>query len=554
MMIKKLQLAAVLGLIFCSASTKAQLTIDNATFYIESGATVTVQGDILSNVSIQGPGKVLLKGTGNQNVNMNNGGAATNAYIIPNLEIDNTSNVTLTGNTKVGTSLLFTNGKIQTAGFDLKIANAATVTGADNTKYVVTNGTGRLIREALAGTAFTYPIGNTTTTYNPVTISNSGTADDIGVRCLTDVYTAGSTGTPFTKEVAAASWDISEAVASGSNLSLTTNWLTADELPGFNRTKSGISYYIPTAGATLGWDLLNSQTSAATGAGTAASPYSFTRTGITSLGTFAVGTRPVLSPLLVSPKIFLQGPYNTTNFTMDNNLRLLTLIPTLEPYTGATGFTHNGSGGGETAAASLVGPAAPANNDAIVDWVFVQLHSAVDGSILSTRAALIQRDGDVVETDGVSPLNMAGNAAGNYYVSIRHRNHLGVRSASSFSLAKTTTTSYDFTNALSKAFAGAVSNNAMATVNTGVFGMWAGNANDDLKTNMTGLGPNANDYAKLLNVLGSSTTSILNIYSKQDLNMDGKVIMTGLGPAANDYAKLLNVLGSSVNVITQPTF
>ena len=117
-----------LGLGSC-LSSQAQLYIDNATFFIETGATVTVQGDLTSNVSIQGPGKILLKGTALQNVNMNNGGAATNAYTIPNLEIDNTSNVALTGNAKVGTSLLFTNGKVQLGNFNFVMDAATTVTG-----------------------------------------------------------------------------------------------------------------------------------------------------------------------------------------------------------------------------------------------------------------------------------------------------------------------------------------------------------------------------------------------------------------------------------------
>ena len=88
---KKLQLM-LLGITagaFCNIAS-AQLFIDQATFTIQSGATVTVQGDVTSNTDILGTGKVILKGTANQNVNM--GG-----FTIPNIEIDNTANVTLTG-------------------------------------------------------------------------------------------------------------------------------------------------------------------------------------------------------------------------------------------------------------------------------------------------------------------------------------------------------------------------------------------------------------------------------------------------------------------------
>lgn len=532
-------------LVGCLAAylSNAQLFISSgATFNIQTGGIVTVQGDLTSSADITGAGKVILKGTGNQNINMN-------GFTIPNLEMDNSANATLTGNARVGTDVFFINGKIQQGNFNFVLAPTATVTGASASKYFVTNGTGRLFKNALGATAFTYPVGNSTTTYNPVTISNSGTADDIGVRCLTNVLNTGLTGTAFNKEVADASWDINEAVFGGSNLSLTTTWSASDELIGFDRTKGGISYYIPTPGATQGWDMLNSQTGAAAGA----DPYTYTRTGVTALGAFAVGTRPVLSPLLVSPKVFLQGPFNVGTGVMGDALRTLNLIPTSEPYTATSGFTHSGSGGGETSTVAIVGSGAPAGNDAIVDWVFAQLHDGTTGTVLGTRAVLLQRDGDLVETDGVSPVNMAGFAAGNYFVSVRHRNHLGVRTAATLGLAKTTTTPYDFTTAQTQAFPGAVSNNPMATLSpTAFFGMWAGDANGNRNVRYSGA---ANDNNQLLNVtLGGNVAAVItNTYNRSDLNMNGNVRYS---EAANDNNVLLNIILAGVvgAVVAQPVF
>jgi hypothetical protein len=530
----------------------AQLFIDQATFTIQPGATVTVQGDVTSNVDIQGTGKVILKGSANQNVNMN-------GFTVPNLEVDNTSNVTLTGAAKVSGVLTFTNGDILLGNNNLTLTSAATVTGSGSSKYVVTNGTGRLIKQALATTAFTYPVGKATTSYTPLTVANSGTADDIGVRVFNGVYTGGgTTGTAFTKEVVNNTWDVSEATAGGSNLTMSASWNAADTLLGFDRTRTGISYYIPTAGATQGWDLLNSQVGVSTGAG----PFtSVQRTGLTGVGSFAIGTRPVLSALLVTPKVFLQGNYNSTSGVMNDTLRKKDLIPLIEPYSALTGMLSNnntvrGSGGGETTTAAVAGNAAGVStNNSIVDWVLVQLHNAA-GTVITQRAALLQRDGDIVDVDGTSSLNLAGNAAGTYYISVKHRNHLGIRTTATFALAKTTASPYNFTTALAQAFKGTVTNNQMATLNTGatVFGMWSGNANDDIKTTMSGLGPVANDYSKLLNTLGKSTNTLLNVYSKQDLNMDGKVTMSGLGPNVNDYSKLLNTLGKSTVTVIQPTF
>jgi len=542
----------------------AQLKIDNATFIIQPGATVTVMGDVTSNIDIQGTGKLQLKGTANQNVNMN-------GFSIPNLEIDNTANATLTGNAKIAADLLFTNGKIQLGNFNLTIAAgvAGTITNADNTRFVVTDGTGKLFKAGLGATAFTYPVGNTLTTYNPVSISNppAGVADDIGVKALAQVYASGATGTAFTKEVVDASWEITEAVAGGSNLSITASWYATDELSGFNRNKAGLSYYIPTAGPTQGWDLLNSQTGIAAGT----NPYSYTRTGISSLGVFAVGTRSVLAPLLVSPKVILQGSANTGTGIMLDGLRTVAVtsggttdathgvIPTTEPYTGSASFTHSGSGGLETITPGIFGVFNVTNNDAIVDWVFVSIHDGITGAVVSTRAAFVQRDGDVVETDGVSPVNMAGNIPGNYFVSVRHRNHLGIRSAANMALAKTTSTAYDFSSAQAKAYQDpAITTNAAMAQSGPLFSMWGGNANQDIYVRATTqtLPPplKPSDAAAILVILGNNSNATGG-YTPGDINLDGYTRATTqtLPPPLkpSDAAAILVILGNSSNATRQ---
>ena len=65
--------------------------------------------------------------------------------------------------------------------------------------------------------------------------------------------------------------------------------------------------------------------------------------------------------------------------------------------------------------------------DAIVDWVFVELRDQDDyTSVVATRSGLLQRDGDVVDLDGVSKLFFPNVPVDNYFVVVRHRNHLGV--------------------------------------------------------------------------------------------------------------------------------
>ncbi|MBK8338906.1 MAG: hemagglutinin protein, partial [Flavobacteriales bacterium] len=61
-----------------------------------------------------------------------------------------------------------------------------------------------------------------------------------------------------------------------------------------------------------------------------------------------------------------------------------------------------------------------------MDWVVVELRDNTNpASIVASRAALIQRDGDVVSTNGTTPV-LFDQAPGIYRVALRHRNHLGV--------------------------------------------------------------------------------------------------------------------------------
>lgn len=68
--------------------------------------------------------------------------------------------------------------------------------------------------------------------------------------------------------------------------------------------------------------------------------------------------------------------------------------------------------------------------DAITDWVFVELRDKTDNTlVISTRSGLVQRDGDVVELDADFGLRFPGVDVDDYYVVVKHRNHLGAMTA-----------------------------------------------------------------------------------------------------------------------------
>lgn len=120
------------------------------------------------------------------------------------------------------------------------------------------------------------------------------------------------------------------------------------------------------------------------------------------------------SPLSLQMKAYLQGPYNIGTGRMNHDLS--TLIPTSDPY--GLGSTIS-----DPSILSIVG------NDAIVDWVKVELRTtATPSTIFQSRAALLQSDGDIVETDGKTPIVFDAVPFGTYHVAIRHRNHLGIMS------------------------------------------------------------------------------------------------------------------------------
>lgn len=175
----------------------------------------------------------------------------------------------------------------------------------------------------------------------------------------------------------------------------------------------------------------------------------------------------------ISAKAFLEGAYSTADGTMSDALTartptFSTLIPTTEPFT-SLGFTHRGGGGGETRTANL----AITGNNAIVDWIFIELRDKTNAAnVLFTRSALIQRDGDIVDIDGTSPLGFPA-PVDNYYIAFKHRNHLGFRPLSIQALS-TTPLVLNFTNNSLTMYG---NRPALKQVVAGVYAMYAGDAN-----------------------------------------------------------------------------
>lgn len=237
-------------------------------------------------------------------------------------------------------------------------------------------------------------------------------------------------------------------------------------------------------------------------------------------------------------KLWLEGPYDPDMQLMNDALRTLPSFPLLEPYT-ALGYTDPASGGGE---ATTPGVLAVSGNNAVVDWVRIELRSATDPAVIvATRHGLLQRDGDVVNaTDGTSQV-MLDAGPGNYYVAVRHRNHLACMRSNPMPL-NLIANSINFRSSLTATYG----TDARKNIN-GAMALWAGDCTGDGQLLYMGDG---NDRDPILARIGGvEPTATTTGYFLEDVNLNGAVRYVGAG---NDRDRILpNIGGIPTNTRAQ---
>lgn len=248
------------------------------------------------------------------------------------------------------------------------------------------------------------------------------------------------------------------------------------------------------------------------------------------------GCLVVPNTIAVRPQVWLEGPYDNATQLMRDDLRVASLIPVNEPYA-ALGFTHVAGGGGEQLGAGVLTTTGP---DAIVDWVFIEVRAAAaPHGVLATRSGLLQRDGDIVGTDGTSPI-LLQVAPGTYNLTVRHRNHFGVMTGTAVALGSTPVT-VDFRSSQTATYGTEARKSSFGTML-----LWAGNALRDRTLRYTGQN---NDRDPILMVIGGSLpTGTVAGYYLEDTNMTGVVKYTG---GANDRDGILVNIGGSVPTNTR---
>jgi len=242
----------------------------------------------------------------------------------------------------------------------------------------------------------------------------------------------------------------------------------------------------------------------------------------------------------IDPIVFLQGPLLSPDNAglMNDDLRSNNYIPTTSPYADNA-----------TVDASVF---AVTGNNAIVDWVWIELRDANDNTkITASKSALLQRDGNVVALDGISTLLLSATP-NNHYVVVKHRNHLGIMSANTIALSEATTTIVDFTSGAFSTFGA----NAQVQLATNTMALWAGNVNGDNTIQYSGTNPDVPSIlSEVLNNAGNFLnfpTYIVNGYNIHDVNMDGKTQYAGTEP--DTPFVLQNVLAHPGNFLNFSTY
>jgi peptidoglycan/xylan/chitin deacetylase (PgdA/CDA1 family) len=175
--------------------------------------------------------------------------------------------------------------------------------------------------------------------------------------------------------------------------------------------------------------------------------------------------RLIPRPLLLNLKVFLEGPYSGSGL-MSTTLNTNNLIPL------SSNKAYPAAVYGYYTVSNLT--SIPSSD--IVDWVLVELRTGTGSeTTIERQVAFLKRDGTIVDTDGSSPVAFTGLSEGDYYVVVRHRNHLAIMTSSAIRLSSNSAL-YDFTTFQSQAYT--TSTDPMIDLGGGVFGMFSGDTND----------------------------------------------------------------------------
>ncbi len=204
---------------------------NNGTFALDAdvGGDLKLRGDFINNAAFNDNNRqIVFYGANSQTVTS---GTAHLGYVL----INNSANVFLADEMIIDSDLDFSNGNIILGGNNLTVIGS--INSADATKYVVTNGTGYLIRSVGVSETI-FPIG-TLTGYNPAYLTET-TPENYSVRVKNSIDNAVNDPT----QIVNVQWTIDNAGLNADNVTIKLQWNSSDEASNFTAGTDDIAYYL----------------------------------------------------------------------------------------------------------------------------------------------------------------------------------------------------------------------------------------------------------------------------------------------------------------------
>jgi hypothetical protein len=205
-------------------------------------------------------------------------------------------NLTVNGATTLGISQTVNNimglgAKVTLGSTNLTIGSNGYFSGYSSDNFIVTSGTGKVIQNGIQSTSSVgkqiFPIGTVTSSgsvkYTPCFIENAGVLDNFSVYVAQGRLANGTLGSAAVMHAVDRTWFVEEGTSGGSDVTLTLQWNTSEELNNFTRLLSFVSHY--TGGA---WDSKSQTPQSATPVASIANAYSISRSGLNSFSPFGV--------------------------------------------------------------------------------------------------------------------------------------------------------------------------------------------------------------------------------------------------------------------------
>lgn len=236
--------------------------------------------------------------------------------------------------------------------------------------------------------------------------------------------------------------------------------------------------------------------------------------GINELGYFAIGTPGNYLPLVLNIKVFLEGAYRS-NGKMTNDLankRLLPLdtLPNIYPYNLLKSRNVN------------IAKLSDTTLEKFVDYVVVEIKKDLNSTAATYQLAMLTKDGLLIDPNSLGLVKVNDSIDSNeYYVAIRHRNHLTIVSADKVPLyPRVNSYDFDFTKS-ANILGGTASLKRIGNDSFGnlLFGMIGGEVTANDQINLTSA--NIDFRPDIISILNHF--SMKPGYDFNDTNLDGIV-------------------------------